>query len=154
MDFKCKGIVSFFLIFTIMFFLNVHMSYCIVASSQKQYDGIDVSNWQGYSNYQKIKESGIDVVYIKASEGTRFKDPYLEYNYQNAKANGLKVGFYHYVTAVTVEQAQMQAQFFASVISGKTPDCKLAMDFEEFDEGLSNEQINRISEALLQKLEK
>ena len=153
MDFKCKGIVSFFLIFTIMFFLNVHMSYCIVASSQKQYDGIDVSNWQGYSNYQKIKESGIDVVYIKASEGTRFKDPYLEYNYQNAKANGLKVGFYHYVTAVTVEQAQMQAQFFASVISGKTPDCKLAMDFEEFDEGLSNEQINRISEAFLQKLE-
>lgn len=153
MNIKYKGIVSFFLIFTIIFFLNVHMSYCIVASSQKQYDGIDVSNWQGYSNYQKIKESGIDVVYIKASEGTRYKDPYLEYNYQNAKANGLKVGFYHYVTATTVEQAKSQAQHFASVISGKTPDCKLAMDFEEFDEGLSNEQINKISEAFLQKLE-
>lgn len=153
MNIKFKGILSFFLIFSIMFMLNIHMSYCIVASSQKQYDGIDVSNWQGYSNYPKIKESGIDVVYIKASEGTRYKDPYLEYNYQNAKANGLKVGFYHYVTATTVEQAKNQAQHFAAVISGKSPDCKLAMDFEEFDEGLSSEQINRISEAFLQKLE-
>ena len=29
-------------------------------------------------------------------------------------------------------EAQNEAEFFASVIAGKYPDCKLAMDFEEF----------------------
>ncbi len=147
-----KKIVFFLLVFTIVFVMNNKVSYCIVAGSQKQYDGIDVSNWQGYINYKKVKESGIDVVYIKASEGTTFKDPYLEYNYKNAKENGFKVGFYHYLTATTVKQAQNQAQFFASVISGKIPDCKLAMDFEEFNKGLSNNEINEISVAFLKKL--
>lgn len=147
-----KKIMSIFLVFTIMFFMNVHISYCIVASSQKQYDGIDVSNWQGYINYKKVKESGIDIVYIKSSEGTTFKDPYLEYNYQKAKEYGLKIGFYHYLTATNIEQAKRQAQFFASVIGGKIPNCKLAMDFEEFNEGISDEEINKISEAFLEKL--
>lgn len=152
MTIKYKKIINIFLVFTVMLFMNVHISYCIVASSQTQYDGIDVSNWQGYIDYKRVKESGIDIVYIKASEGTTFKDPYLEYNYQNAKANGLKVGFYHFLTAINTEQAKKQAQFFASVISGKVPDCKLSMDFEEFNEGISNDEINQISEVFLQTL--
>ena len=83
------------------------------------YQGIDVSNWQGYIDYARVKQSGIDIVYIKASQGTTRKDPYFETNYQNAKANGLKVGLYHYVTATTVEGARAEARFFASVISRK-----------------------------------
>ena len=63
------------------------------------YNGIDVSGWQGYIDFSKVKNAGIEVVYIKASEGTRTKDPYFELNYENAKANGLNVGFYHYLTA-------------------------------------------------------
>lgn len=50
-------------------------------------------------------------MYIKASQGTTRKDPYFETNYQNAKANGLKVGLYHYVTATTVEGARAEARF-------------------------------------------
>ena len=57
-----------------------------------------------------MKNAGIQIVYIKASEGTTFKDPYLESNYKNAKANGLKVGFYHYLTATNTYQARKQAE--------------------------------------------
>ena len=152
MTINCKKIISIFLIFTVMIFMNIHISYCIAPSSETEYDGIDVSNWQGYIDYKKVKESGIDIVYIKASEGTTFKDPYFEYNYENAKANGLKVGFYHFLTATNIEQAKKQAQFFSSVISGKIPDCKLAMDFEQFDASISNQEINQISETFLQTL--
>ena len=152
MTINCKKIISIVLIFTVIIFMNIHISYCIVPSSETEYDGIDVSNWQGYIDYKKVKESGIDIVYIKASEGTAFRDPYFEYNYENAKANGLKVGFYHFLTATNIEQAKKQAQFFSSVISGKIPDCKLAMDFEQFNEGISNEEINQISETFLQTL--
>ena len=121
-------------------------------SSSSIYNGIDVSQWQGSINYQEVKNSGIEVVYIRASEGEGYIDPYFKTNYENAKANGLKVGFYHYVTATSEEEARQQAQFFASVIGGTTPDCKLAMDFESFG-NLSIEEINNISLEFLQTLE-
>lgn len=116
------------------------------------YQGIDVSDWQGYINYSKVKNSGIDVVYIKASQGNSIVDSYFRTNYDNAKANGLKVGLYHFLTARSIEEAEAQAQYFASVISGTSPDCKLAMDFEVFGD-LNNQQINEISFAFLQKVQ-
>lgn len=121
-------------------------------SSNTIYNGIDVSSWQRNIDFAAVKASGIDVVYIKSSEGNRSTDPYFRQNYNNAKANGLKVGFYHYVTARSVQEGINQAKFFASVISGTDPDCKLAMDFESFG-SLSNSEINAIALAFIQTLE-
>lgn len=121
-------------------------------SSDQISQGIDVSSWQRNINFSAVKNSGIEIVYIKSSEGNGYIDPYFEANYSNAKANGLKVGFYHYVTARSVEEARNQAIFFARVISGKNPECKLAMDFESFG-SLSIGQINEISKAFLETLE-
>lgn len=115
------------------------------------YEGIDVSNWQKNINFTEVKNDGIQIVYIKASEGTTFKDPYLEQNYSRAKSNNLKVGFYHYLTATSVYQARKQADFFASVIKGKEIDCKLAMDYEEFF-GEGKKEINDIAIAFIQRV--
>lgn len=49
--------------------------------------------------------------------------------------------------------AREQATFFARVIAGKSPDCKLAMDFEDFG-NLSILQINEIANTFLETLEK
>lgn len=130
-----------------------HMNvYALEPASEPVYEGIDVSTYQGNINYTKVKEAGIKIVYIKASEGTYLVDPQFRNNYQKAKENGLKVGFYHYVVARTQEEAIQEAEFFYAVIKGTTPDCRLAMDFESFGE-LTNEQINEISLAFLQKLQ-
>lgn len=145
---------KFYGIFLVVF-LIVFVSTPIFAfepSSSNIYQGIDVSHWQGDINFAAVKDSGISVVYVKSSEGKSFIDSNFEKNYQNAKANGLKVGFYHYVTARTVSQAKEQALFFARVIAGKLPDCKLAMDFEDFG-NLSIDEINKISKVFLETLE-
>lgn len=126
--------------------------YAIPPSSNTIYNGIDVSEYQGYVNYNLVKESGIDIVYIRSSEGTNFIDPYFRENYNNAKNAGLKVGFYHYVTSRSVEEAVIEADYFASVIDGTSPDCLLAMDFEYFG-GLSSFEVNAISRAFLERLE-
>ena len=115
-------------------------------------EGIDVSQWQGYIDYSKVKKDGIEIVYIKASQGTNIVDPYFKTNYENAKSNGLKIGFYHYLTAKTEEEAIEEAEYFCSVISGTVPDCRLAMDFEEFG-SLSKDEINKIALAFLEKVE-
>lgn len=120
--------------------------------STPTYQGIDVSAWQGYIDYEKVKQDGIEIVYIKATEGTWYVDSYLQYNYENAKKQGLKVGFYHFVRATNVAQARQEAEFFANAIQSMEPDCRLAMDFEEFGD-LSIEQINEISFAFLEHLQ-
>lgn len=144
-------LISKMLIFTIIFLFNVNIVYAISEESSPTYEGIDVSDWQGYIDYGKVKQNGIDVVYIKASQGSNIKDPYFDINYENAKSNGLKVGLYHFLTATNAEEAEQEAIFFSSVISGKTPDCKLVMDYEIFN-GVSTEEINNIAEVFLSKV--
>ena len=131
---------------------KIDYSYAISSTSNLIYEGIDVSNWQGYIDYEVVKNAGIEVVYIKASQGDNIKDSYFDINYENAKANGLKVGFYHFLTATNEEEAREEARFFSAVISGKTPDCKLVMDYEEFF-GVNVQEINNISKAFLEEVE-
>ena len=68
-----------------------------------------------------LKILGIQIVYIKVTQGNNIIDPYL------------KIGFYHFLTATSIIEAEEQASFFASAISNLEPDCRLAMDFEIFN---------------------
>ncbi len=146
---KCiLGIVIGIFVFSI----QINHTYALTPASNLSYQGIDVSNWQGYINYAEVRNAGIQVVYIKASQGTNIKDAYFDINYENAKANGLRVGFYHYLTATTVEEAQEEATFFVSVISGKTPDCKLVLDYETFG-SVGREEINAIARNFMERVE-
>ncbi|MBR3255559.1 MAG: LysM peptidoglycan-binding domain-containing protein [Clostridia bacterium] len=139
------------LLFLLLCISSCTYIYALTPRDELIYEGVDVSNWQGNINFAEVKNAGIEIVYIKASEGTTFVDPYLESNYANAKANGLKVGFYHYLTATSVEGAIRQANFFASVIAGKEVDCRLAMDYEEFF-GEGKTEINEIAVAFIERL--
>lgn len=122
--------------------------FALSPASTPTYFGMDVSAWQGYIDYEKVKQEGIEFVYIKATEGTSYTDAYLRYNYENAKRQGIKVGFYHFVRARSSDQAKAEARYFANAISGLQPDCRLAMDFEVFG-NLGLEQINEISLSFL-----
>lgn len=122
-------------------------------SSSTIYYGIDVSEWQGEINWEEVKNSGIEIVYIRASEGNNYIDPDAIRNYNGAKENGIKVGFYHYLTATNEGEAVEQARFFVSIIKGLSVDCRLAMDFESFD-GLDRSEINAISATFLEEVER
>ncbi len=126
--------------------------YALEPASQPVYEGIDVSTYQGNIDFARVKKAGIEIVYIKSSEGTYLVDPQFRNNYNKAKENGLKVGFYHYVRAKNTQQAIAEAEFFHSVIKGTQPDCRLAMDFESLGE-LSKEAVNEISFAFLQRVQ-
>ena len=147
-----KILVSFLIILTAPMYILIAPVYAFSPSSDTIYEGIDVSGWQGNINYAEVKNSGIEIVYMKASEGSSFVDPYFNQNYTNAKANNLKVGFYHYLTARSVEEAISEARFFVATISGKVPDCRLAMDFESFG-NLNTEEINQIGLTFMQTVE-
>ncbi|WP_061312948.1 GH25 family lysozyme [Clostridium botulinum] len=90
--------------------------------------GIDVSNHNGDIDFNKVKEDNIEVVYIKATEGTTYEDPYLNKNYNGAKKAGLKTGFYHFL--VGSSEPETQAQNFYNNIKDKENDLTPCLDIE------------------------
>ena len=112
-------------------------------------NGIDVSQWQGNIDFTAVKNAGIELVYIKATQGTSFVDPFFYRNYANAKNAGLLVGFYHYLTARSEEEARWEAYHFVTVVEGLTGEAHPVMDIEVVG-GLNRESINQIAAAFLE----
>ena len=94
---------------------------------------IDVSCWQVGVDYNKVKNSGINVVLIRAGFGRESsqKDSRFEEHYRNAKAAGLKIGVYWYSYADSTSDAITEAKACLSCLSGKTLDLPVYFDMEE-----------------------
>lgn len=118
---------------------------------ERRLEGIDVSHWEGDIDFEEVKRAGIRFVYMKATEGVSYVDPDFERNYREARKARLKIGFYHYLTAGSEEEAREQARHFADVIWGKVYHGCPVMDFETFD-NLGKERINEVSLAFLREL--
>lgn len=118
----------------------------------KKLDGIDVSHWEGRIDFRKVREAGIRIVYIKATQGRDIVDSDFERNYREAERENLRIGFYHYVMARDLEEAKEEAVFFYDKIRDKRQHVRPAMDFEEFGR-LSHQEIRNISLQFLRELE-
>lgn len=119
--------------------------------------GIDVSKWQGNINFQKVKDSGISFVIIRAGYGKlpSQKDKCFEENYRKAKASGLDIGVYWYSYAMSVDEAREEARACLSVIKGKQFEYPVYFDLEEqkqFAKG--REFCDSIVNAFCSELEK
>jgi GH25 family lysozyme M1 (1,4-beta-N-acetylmuramidase) len=58
--------------------------------------GIDVSSWQGNVNWTAQAALGKQFVYVKATEGLRYKNPYFRSQYNGSYQAGLIRGAYHF----------------------------------------------------------
>lgn len=96
--------------------------------------GIDVSIYQPNINWAKVKEAGIAFAIIKAggSECGRFEDRTFRYNYQNAKANGIKLGTYFMGGKgfTSAPAGIADANYFLQIISGLAFDFPCYIDLE------------------------
>ena len=90
--------------------------------------GIDVSNHNGTINWSKVKQSDIEAVYIKATEGTTYRDGWLDNHYNGAKSVNLYTGFYHFL--VGTSQPETQAENFWNSIKSKKSDLLPCLDIE------------------------
>ncbi len=113
------------------------------------HQGIDIANYQAGINFGLVRESGISIVYIKATEGTTYVNPYLRQHYTEAKAQGLKIGFYHYFHVNKDAVAQML--HFYNTISGLEYDCLPALDVEEA-KGMTKAEISKATHAGLNEM--
>lgn len=90
--------------------------------------GIDISNHNSIIDFTKVKASGIELVYIKATEGTTYQDPFLERNYNGALGANMKMGFYHFL--VKTSSPETQAENFYNEIKNKNSKLRPCLDLE------------------------
>ncbi len=58
--------------------------------------GVDVSHHQGEVDWDKLSKEDISFAFIKATEGSKYKDEQFDRNWSKAAATDLRIGAYHF----------------------------------------------------------
>ena len=99
--------------------------------------GIDVSKWQGQIDWVKVRLAGIRFAILKCggSDAGFYTDRTFEYNYNEAKKNGIAVGAYYFVgrDCISYEAGQADAKRMLSIVNGKEFELPLFIDCEAQD---------------------
>ena len=79
--------------------------------------GIDVSKWNGTIDWNRVKNSGIDYVIIRAGYGPSTVDANFKTYIEGAKNAGLKIGVYWFSYATSPEKAVVEAKKCLETVS-------------------------------------
>ena len=97
--------------------------------------GIDVSNHQGDIDWETVKNSGVEFVFIRIGYGHNreakiMEDEKFRQNLEGAKNVGLKVGLYFYSYATEIWEAEEQANWIVKTLNGEKIDLPIVFDYE------------------------
>lgn len=101
--------------------------------------GIDVSEWQGDIDFNKLKENGCEFVIIRMAFSSHKNedlklDKYYKTNIKNAKKAGLKVGVYFYTNTGSINEINKQSKFILKQLKGYKLELPIAYDFESWND--------------------
>lgn len=113
--------------------------------------GIDISYCQTQVTWSEVTA---EFVIVKAGQRD-FTDPMFESHYKGAKAAGIPVGAYWYLDALTVEDAQKEADAFIQRLYGKQFEYPVFLDLEnESQFQLGKKKVSELIRAFLERVEK
>lgn len=118
---------------------------------------IDVSKHQGKINWQKVRESGVEIAILRAGYGRHVsqKDVMFEENYRGCKENGIKVGVYWYSYALSKDEVLLEAKACLEVIKGKQFEYPIYFDLEEAKQfKLGKQACSELIDTFCSELEK
>lgn len=123
--------------------LAIIRNFQILSKHKNKAIGIDVSEYQGNINWQKVK--WIDEVYeinfvlIRATAGNDRVDAQFEKNWENAKSKKMIRGAYHYYRPN--ENSLEQANFFIKRVKLKKGDLPPVLDIEKLPKNQSLDSL-------------
>ena len=99
--------------------------------------GIDVSEFQGNIDWDKVKNDGVEFVILKLGNiydyDENYKDSKFDTNYKNARAQGIKIGAYIYNYCNTVDTLKEGLKWAIEKLDGKKFDMPIYLDMEDKD---------------------
>ena len=116
--------------------------------------GIDVSTFQEHIDWKKVKDDGVEFVFIRigrrgATTGLLYEDDMFEKNYEGARNNNIKVGIYFFSQALNTKEAIQEADWVINHLKGKEIDFPIVYDCEEV---YLEEESSRIETLTKQQL--
>lgn len=104
--------------------------------SGKSMVAIDISEWQTAVDWQQVADAGVEIVMLRvgwrgSEEGKLFEDEMFKSHYDGAAAAGLQIGGYFFSQAVSVEEAQEEADFALQILEGRKLQMPLVFDWEQ-----------------------
>lgn len=91
--------------------------------------GLDVSHYQGDIDWKEVgKENEYHFVYIKATEGNDLIDNKFEFNWKEAKKQGILTGAYHFFSMRS--SAEEQAKIFMNIVPKEKDSLPSVIDIE------------------------
>ena len=128
--------------------------------------GIDISAWQGDVDFQKIKDAGIEFVYLriggnKDNDTVAMPDNFLDgkfiRNIEGFTEVGIPVGIYFFSYAGNTETAIRDAKWVIENLKGYKIDLPIAYDWENWGKGFnqyhkSMYEITHTGEVFLDKI--
>ncbi len=124
--------------------------------------GIDVSSWQGDIDWDKVRESGIEFVIVRAGyrgsvTGSIVKDKYFDANVSGAQQAGLQVGVYFVTQAVNEAEAVEEASAVMEMCAPYDLELPIYLDVEGSNGGrgdqIDKETRTAVCEAFCMTLE-
>ena len=127
--------------------------------------GVDVSENQGWIDWEAVSEDGIEFAMVRAgyrgtTEGGLFVDELYEYNLSAAHEAGIDCGVYFFSQAITEEEAREEAEYVLSLLDGVYLEYPVAFDYEQNAAGIesriagiSPEEATRIAQAFCSVIE-
>ena len=99
--------------------------------------GIDISHWQGNIDFQKVKEAGVEFVYIRVGRGNGIGGEYVidkkfEKNIEGFNKVGIPVGVYFYSFANSIQDATEEAKWVLQHIKNYDVDLEIVFDWENW----------------------
>ena len=100
--------------------------------------GIDVSAYQGDIDWKKVKEAGVDYAIIRLGyrgyeSGKLVEDKFAKRNLEGAAEAGIPIGVYFFSQALSVEEAQEEAQFVLDMIDPYEVSMPVVFDWEHIN---------------------
>lgn len=111
---KKKRVITVALIIILillLLFLMIFNGYIIptkLEAEKYEVRGVDVSEYQGEVDWDRIKDQGISFAFIKATEGSKSKDDYFDRNIEKLKDMDVLLGIYHFFSFETEGEEQAQ----------------------------------------------
>lgn len=105
--------------------------------------GLDISHYQAQVDWQKLKKSGCEFVFLKATEGGDYVDRTFATRREECKAVGIPVGAYHFFRPKTAVMLQI-ANFVGTVGRIQPGEMRPVLDVEvpSLWNGLSEEELS------------
>lgn len=92
--------------------------------------GIDVSQWQGTIDWEKVKAAGIEFAMIRAGYGQNNIDPQFKRNISECNRVGIPCGIYWFSYAYTEAMAIREAEYALAAVEPYTLEYPIAFDWE------------------------